>query len=310
MRRHLRSLVCLAALFAGISSIHARSPNSTSGIGALPLQSTTSDQNPIEDFFSALASGRFVGEYADNTAFGKLTVAIAAMTPAQIAMGIPVIDRVLDNTVESADQPEFSRHYAKDYAASLFTFIGRRPDGRELLASQIDRLASMLNDPYFNSSAANALETIYRDQPELLVPIFEAPLRAPEVAHPGGIGIAPVLAALLLYMHLRGDEAINEVARYIGRPELADDELLYTIKAIDQLQVIPDKLTPQLVRSLDRPNEQIKIQALIGIAKSNPSAKDLARTRMEKMANDAAETADVRRLAARALVGEITVSGR
>jgi hypothetical protein len=123
--------------------------------------------------------------------------------------------------------------------------------------------------------------------------------------HPGVIGVAPELAGILLYMRLPGDEVVNQVAQYLRRSELADDELLYTIRCIDQLPVIPDVLTAELVRSLDRPNEQIKIQALIGIAKGNPSAKAAARTRMEKIANDPTETTKVRVIAAEALKGNV-----
>jgi hypothetical protein len=137
------------------------------------LSGLTSRQNPIEDFFNDLATAHDDGENWANAAYGKLTGSIRAMTPTQIAAGIPIIDRQLDNTAESADRQ------AKEYAANLFIFIGERPDGLELLTSQIDRLASMLiDDPYhsLDGVAVTALQTVYRDRPDLLVPIFEAPL--------------------------------------------------------------------------------------------------------------------------------------
>ena len=55
-------------------------------------------------------------------------------------MGIAAIDRQLDGT---ARPQNFD---IREHAAGMLIFIGQRPDGPELLRSQIDRLTSMAHD--------------------------------------------------------------------------------------------------------------------------------------------------------------------
>jgi hypothetical protein len=102
------------------------------------------------------------------------------------------------------------------------------------------------------------------------------------------------------------DDVTARVVQYMRRPDLTDKQLIDTIIGINSSPVIPDALTAELVRCLDRPNEHIKSRALVGIARSSPSAKDAAQTRVQKMANDPRETEHIRRLAAEALKGPIT----
>jgi hypothetical protein len=103
--------------------------------------SFTHSSNPFEDYFNALAAVQSTGVSGTEAAYDKLVDSLATMTPPEIAAGISVIDRQLDNTTEPQNP------WAKPKAAVMLTFISCRPDGAELLASQMDRLASMLNDP-------------------------------------------------------------------------------------------------------------------------------------------------------------------
>ena len=72
-------------------------------------------------------------------AYIKLMDSIATLTLAEIAKYIQAINLQLDSKSETQDR------LAKADAAYLLTLISWRPDGPQLLTSEIDRLAFMLN---------------------------------------------------------------------------------------------------------------------------------------------------------------------
>lgn len=84
------------------------------------------------------------------------------------------------------------------------------------------------------------------------------------------------------------------------------NQLVDTLVGIDSSPFIPRAITVELVHDLERPNVNVKSRALIGIAHSDPTAKDAARSRVQKMAADPGETAHVRQLAAETIMGKIT----
>ena len=264
------------------------------------VTSSTQSINRFEDFFNNLAAAQGVGGSRGEAAYLKLADSLGAMTRSEVAAGIPIIDRQIDNTAESEDR------LAKFDAANLLMFISWRPDGAELLASQIDRLTAMLNGPshFLSGQAAMALQHIGDSRPDVVVTILEAALKDPEVNNPTGIG--PGIAVILLRMAPRSEEATKNIVQYMQRPDLTDNQLISTIVGIDSSRFIPDAITTELVRCLDRSNQIIKGRALVGIAKSSPAAKDAARVRMQRMVNDPGETAHIRRLAAEALEGQIS----
>jgi hypothetical protein len=256
--------------------------------------------NPFEVFFNSLAAMQGSGGGSGETGYIKLMDSVGAMAPAEIAAGIPIIDQQIDNKVEPQNR------LAKFDAANLLVVISQRPDGPELLAPQINRLASMLNDPshLLSGPALMTLKGIGRSRPDVVWPILEAALKAPEVNNATGLG--PGIAITLLRTGPHGDDVTEHVAQYMRRSDLTDNQLLATIIGINNSPIIPDALTTELVRCLDRPNEHIKSRALVGIARSSPSAMGAIRMRVQKMANDPRETPHIRRIAAEALQGEIT----
>jgi hypothetical protein len=290
-----RTLMTVQILFAICSGLTCLSLNAFSQ-SAPSVQSS----NPFEDFFNRLAAAQGVGGRRGEATYIKLTDSIGAMTPAEIAAGIPVIDRQIDSTAEPEDR------LAKVDAANLLMFISWRQDGAELLASQIDRLASMLNDPshLLSGPAVMTLQSISRRRPDAVVPILEAALKLPEVNNSTGVG--PGIAGILLQAAPPDEESTKDIVEYMRRPDLTESQLVATIMGINNSPVIPDSITAELVRCLDRPNDRIKIRALMGIAGSSQSAKDTARVRIQKMAKDPGETAHVRRIATEALEGKIT----
>lgn len=256
--------------------------------------------NPFDDFFSKLATAQGVGGSRGETSYIKLMDSIEAMTPAEIAAGIPVIDRQIDSTAEPEDR------LAKADAANLLMFISWRSDGAELLATQIDRLTSMLNDPthLLSGPAVIALQHIALTRPDVSVPILEAALDKPGVNNSTSVG--PGIATTLLRISPSNDEVLDHIVRYMRRQDLTDSQLVRTIVGIDGSPAIPDALTVELVRCLDRPNENVKSRALVGIAKSSPAAKDAARPRVQRLIEDPRESAHTKRLAEEALRGRIT----
>ncbi len=265
-------------------------------------QSTSGQtQNSFQDFFSQLATASGVGGSRGETSYVKLMDSIPTMSPEEIAAGIPVIDRQIDNTAQPEDR------LAKADAANLLLFISWRTDGAKLLASEMDRLTSMLNDPshLMSGPATLTLMSISESRPDLAIPILEAALKHPEVNNATSVG--PGIALALFKIAPTNKQAVNDIVQYMRRPDLTDNQLIRTIVGMDSGPVLPDALTAQLVRCLDRPNEYVKIRALVGISRrSSPPGKDAARTRIQEMANDPRETAHVRRLAAEALEGPIT----
>lgn len=164
----------------------------------------------------------------------------------------------------------------------------------------------MLNDSSHSLSgpALMALQHIGLSRPDIAVPILETALDAPEVNNSTSVG--PGIATTLLQIAPSDTEALTHIVRYMRRSDLRNSQLVNTIVGIDSSPSIPNVLTAELVRCLDQPDPDVKSRALVGIAKSSPSAKDAARMRVQEMANDPRETARVKRLAAEALQGVIT----
>ncbi len=273
---------------------------------ALPLSSGLSQTKPsgeasnqFEVFFKNLAAAQGGGNSRGETSYMELVDSLGTMTPAEVSAGIPVIDHQLDDTTEPQD-------LAKADAAMLLMFISWRPDGAQLLATQIDRLASMLNDPQhlLSGPAVTALQHIGGSRPDAVVPILESALKAPEANRPGGVG--PGIATILLRMGPPSNQVVDDIVQYMRRTDLTETQLINTIVGIDSTRTIPDGIAAELVRCLDRPNEHIKSRARVGISRSSSTAKDAARARLQTMANDPNESAHARRLAAVALEGEIT----
>jgi hypothetical protein len=272
-----------------------------SSASAFPqLTSSVQSSNLFEDYFKVLAVEQDFGSDRSWDAYEKIAKSIGTMTPVEITKGISVIDQQIDNTSEG------QRPWTKAQAVYLLGIIGRRPDGPELLALQMDRLAAMLNNPshLLSAQAVMVLQAIGYRRPDVVWPILEAALEAPEVNNTTGIG--PGIAVILLRMGPHGDDVTKHVAQYMRRPDLTEQQLLSTIIGIDSSSFIGDILATELVRSLDFPSEHVKNRALVGLSRSSPSAMDVARARVQKMANDPRETAHIRRLAAAALEGEIT----
>ncbi len=280
-------VVCTGIVFSSVNA-------------ASQAASSAQSSNPFEAFFNGIATAQGVGGGRGEAGYLKLMDSIGAMTPSEIAAGLPVIDRQIDNTAEPQDR------LAKFDAANLLMSISLRPDGPALLQTELDRLASMLNDPshFLSGQAAMALQHIGYNRPTEVWPILEAALKNPEINNKTGPG--PAIAIILLRMGPHGDDVTEHVAQYMRRSDLTDNELLDTIIGINSSPVIPYALTAELVRCLDRHNEHIKSRALVGIARSSPAARATARARVEKIVSDRRETAHIRRIAAEALEGEIT----
>lgn len=247
---------------------------------------------PFEEYFQVLSDEKDFGSDRSWQALERLEAAVPKMTAPDVRHGIEVIDAVLDSTDPS------QKPWTKLQATLLLRPIAFRDDGPELLSSQLARLESMLNDPahLLSAQALLVLQTIGYRRPPLIWPILEAALRGSEVNNRTGVG--PGIATILLFMGPHGDDVTEHVAEYMRRPDITDDQLSTTILGINNSPVIPALLTGELVRCLDRPNEQVKTHALEGIARSTPEAKAAARVRLQKMANDSQETPNVRRMAA------------
>lgn len=254
------------------------------------------DSDPFEDFFQNTA----FGNHTYDTAFMKLVDSVGTMPPAEITNGIAAIDGQLDNTTKPENSP------ARACAALLLMYISWRPDGAELLASQMGRLTSMLNEPSHlrSSPAAQAFQHIGITRSTVVAPILEAALKQPEVNNATSVG--PGIAVILLRMVPHDDEATQDIVEYMRRADLTDNQLISTIVGIESSPVKPDSLIGEVVRCLDRPDEHVKIRALMTIYQSSPSAREAARTRIQKMANDPNETARIGRLAAEVLDGNVT----
>ena len=276
------------------------------GLGLTPLsgvsQSVPSSQGTpsFQSYFDSLATAPGVGGSRGEAGYLKLTDAIPTMTPSEISWGLRIIDRQIDGQATPHD------NLAIASAAFMLWVVSTRQDGPDLLADETARLTSMLNDPsyFLSGSALLALSNIARRQPGAVVTIFEGALKEPEVNNSTGVG--PGIATTLVRMSPSNEGAVTEVAKYMRRPDLTDKNLIDTIIGITNSPVIPDVLASEFVRCLDRPNDRVKIRALIGISKSSQSARDLARARIQRMSSDPAETEHVKRIAAEALEGRVT----
>jgi hypothetical protein len=257
-----------------------------------------STSNPFVDYFYG-ANAKDIGTDKGYPAYEALMRATQTMAPTEIAAGLAVIDSKIDANM--SDPQDYS---AKGEAVSLLGYIGSRPDGPELLATQMDRLAFLLNEPThrFTPASFAALQMIGYRRPQLVVPILKDALKNPEANNKTGPGSG--VSALLLRLAPNDQDVAERVVQYMQRKDMTDDHLLDTIVGIDN-SPIPDAIAAELVRCLDRPNDIIKGRALVGLSKSSPAAKEAARRRIQDMANDPRETTHIRSLAAEVPEGKI-----
>ena len=290
MSRYCVTIATLIGLLA--SSVMLFAPNASSQSVSL------AEQNPFAEFFNSLATTPGVGGSRGETAYLKLAGSLETITPAEIAAGLPI----LDQQIGDAALPE--NRLAKFDAANLLVFLTFRSDIPDLLASQMTLLTTMLNDPahFLSGQAATALQHIGSRQPKVVVPILVAALKNPDVNNRTGVG--PGIAVILLRMAPHDGQVAKEIVKYMRRPDLTDNQLIDTLVGIDSSPYIPDAITSELARDLDRQNQDVKDRALAGIVNSSPAAQQAARTRVEGMKNDPTETAHFRRLAAGVLLGK------
>ncbi len=278
-------LLVLCCYGLALTSARAFLPQSASGEGV----------NSFAEYFTEVAASQNPASSGREPAYEKLLASIERMKQSELIAGISIID----NQIDKAAQPD--NLWATADALGLLRAIAFRPDGPELLASQSNRLSVMLNDPSHQLSALalSVFQMIGYKQPDSVWPILEAALDNPEVNNKSSIG--PGIATILLFMGPHGDAVTEHVVQYMHRTDLTDSQLAETIEGINRSPVIPAILTIELVRSLDRPNDQVKTLALAGIARSTPAAREATRTRVQKMANDPNETSRIRQMAAKAL---------
>jgi|GEM_PF-3792314 len=192
-----------------------------SSLNAYSLAASSAQvSNPFEDFFNGLATAQGVEGSRGEAGYLKLMDSIGVMAPSEIAAGLPIIDRQIDNTAERQDR------LAKFDAANLLMFISLRPDGPALLQTELDRLAFMLTDPthFLSGQAAMALQHIGYSRPTEVWPILEAALKDPEINNKTGPG--PAIAIILLRMGPHGDEVTKHIVQYMRRPDLTDNQLM------------------------------------------------------------------------------------
>jgi hypothetical protein len=276
------------------------------GLGLATLsgvsQPVPSSQGPpsFQGYFNSLSNAPRVRGSKDEADYLNLIDAIATMSPSEISLGLPVLDRRIDNHLAPTD----SR--ARYNAAMMLYAVSARPDGSDLLALETTRLASMLNDPghLLSGPALMTLTNIGIRRTNTIVPILADSLKRPDVNNSTGVG--PGIATALERMAPNSGEALGEIAQYMRRPDLTDKNLIDTIIGITSGPAIPDVLAAEFVRCLDRPNDRIKERALIGLSKSSRGARDLARPRIQRMSSDSAETEQVKHIATEALEGRVT----
>ena len=277
---------------------------------SLSLCSTTwlLAQSLSADSFLNGVSAHPVGDQVEQDKAGQISRALNIAPPSEIERVLPAV--LMDLHIGSEER-------ARGYAAGFLLMIAMRPDGAALLSARSEEIASLILDAnsVVQRCALAAMDYVIgkartNDQPYLSA--LQRALQNPQTPQDAG---EQMIMPLLTFG--RSDPgALKSVLAFLQRDDLASGTRSDLVHSLGAVPGLPEEVNQYLVGRLDDPDLRVRAAAVVAFADSQQAAAmaasagaamtsypSLAKNRVERMATDPQENAQVRELAKEALAG-------
>jgi len=286
MKRTISSLLLVFALSVGSANW-------------LPAQSLSVDR------FLEAVSAHPAGDEAEREQGQKTGDALFSAPASEVARALPAVMMHLRGGTED---------HARDYAVGFLIVIAIRPDAAALLSTKSEEIASLLvnADPVIQHMALAVTDFVIAKPETSKQPYVSGLLAAMQKTQTPQDVCVGIVSPLLKFSP-NDPAALKSALAFLHRDDLTPStrrELVHTLGADPTL---PEEVSQYLARELDDPDPTVRAAALVAYADatlvvpfydSKTSFRTLAKSRVEKIANDPQENPQVRELAREAIAGK------
>ncbi|MGA7243580.1 MAG: hypothetical protein WBX19_10370 [Terracidiphilus sp.] len=184
--------------------------------------------------------------------------------------------------------------------------VASRPDGADLLSPMSGEISSLIVDvnPLIQASVASLAEILMMnpatDRKPYVAALTAAVLNKRTPQDPVSERMIP-----FLMIYGRSDpDAVKTVLAFLRRDDLTPSTRSDLLRELSEVPSLPIEANQYLVERLDDPAPSVRAAAVIAFADSTTEFHILAKSRVEKTADDSHENSGIRELAKKALAGQ------
>ena len=184
-----------------------------------------------------------------------------------------------------------------------------RPDGADLLSSNSEEISSLIADtePVIQRQALAAMDFVINNAATNKQPYLSALKTAIQNTQtPQDTDVEMIMPLLVLDRSDPG--ALRSVLGFIQRDDLTRSTRVDLLHRLGVAPGLPAEVDQSLTKELDDPDPWVRATAVTTFADSTTEYHALAQNRVEVMANDPQENAQVRALAKEAMAGKTHLS--
>jgi len=264
---------------------------------SLPLFSTTwlLAQTLSADRFLDGVSAHPVGSEVEQHQAGEISQTLNIAPASEVERVLPA---VLMHARSGGEAHE------RGYATIFLFMIAMRPDGAALLSARSEEISSLILDanPGIQRCALAAMDWVIGKPATNNQPYLSALQTAIQKADtPQDAGVE-MIGPLLTFG--RSDPgALKSVLAFLRQNDLTPSTRIDLAHRLGVEPGLPEEVNQYLVERFDDPDPRVRAAALVSFADSTTAFHTLSKARVERMANDSQENAQVRGLAREALAG-------
>ena len=253
-------------------------------------------QTLTADRFLDRVAAHYVGDEVERDQSAEAYEALNAASPAEVQRMLPIL---------LVYKRGGSEAHVRAYAALFLSAIAIRSDGAELLSSRPKEISSLIVDlnPGIQKVAVAITDYLIGRPHTDNQPYIEALAAAMQMTRTPQDAASGMIVPLMTFGS-SDPVSVKAVLDFMGRNDLTLEtrrELPHTLGSVEAL---PDPVNLALSKLLDDPDASVRVSALVAFADSTTRFHNLAKDRVEKMANDPQENPKVRDLAKEAVAGK------
>jgi hypothetical protein len=205
----------------------------------------------------------------------------------------------------------------REYASQFLLGIVLRPDGATILLPKSDEISALIvdDDAVIQRTAVTVVDYVVGRTRAANTSYESSLMAAIQNAHTPQDNAVEMITPLMMlgYLASKDPRATQAVLNFLHRDDLSVDTRTGILHGTSTFYDTSGEITAYLCKSFDNPNPRVRAAAVIAFANSAGIPSDprteapfhrLAKSRVERMANDADENPQVRELAKRALAGQ------